>query len=381
MGVGAHEAAVREAERALEGALAGWLGVRVGEVRGALAGEVVHARAGGLPLRIEPTGSRGFFDAGGFVLAHGEAPGAGEAARALRARLGGRASEPVAAALAAYWEAARAPTRGRREALDGARAAALFAGEGALLAPWVDAFAAHYGRPLGLWWPERGEAGRPSLAFPDVAPEQSVFLRAPAVFANDARGRAYLADLGYGVDAGGKIAIVPLPADFARRRAALGQRGGFDARLVPAPVALFSGRRWLRDLAGGVLPINLYGRRAYALTRRPRALSTRLHPTFVRKWHTHFHALGHDMSLHALGWHRIGVAAREALLAEARRTLGLGLRARRAAARAAIFFEERLTRTCAELWMELDAPDAFEARFDAALPTLLAALRDALAGR
>ncbi|HJK90484.1 MAG TPA: hypothetical protein RMH26_07055, partial [Polyangiaceae bacterium LLY-WYZ-15_(1-7)] len=233
----------------------------------------------------------------------------------------------------------------------------------------------------GLWWPERGEAGRPSLAFPDVAPEQSVFLRAPAVFANDARGRAYLADLGYGVDAGGKIAIVPLPADFARRRAALGQRGGFDARLVPAPVALFSGRRWLRDLAGGVLPINLYGRRAYALTRRPRALSTRLHPTFVRKWHTHFHALGHDMSLHALGWHRIGVAAREALLAEARRTLGLGLRARRAAARAAIFFEERLTRTCAELWMELDAPDAFEARFDAALPTLLAALRDALAGR
>lgn len=291
------------------------------------------------------------------------------------ARVGASARlEAIALAVDVLVEAARRPREPRCEPLDGARARALWGEEGALLAPGIDAFRAHYGAAPHAVFLDGDEA--PSIALPDVAGEQGVLLHAPPPFREDARMRAYVEDLGFAIDARDRVSTVPLPSSFARRRARLGAQGGFAPVLVPWRLALIAPSRWLARLARGVLPINVRGRASYALSAPARALG-RAVPSIRAAWNTHFFALAHDMGLHALAMHRIGEGAMTALRGLAERALARGAGA---AARAAAFFEERLTRACCDLWVDVRDPDAFAARFDAVLPGLVGELRASALG-
>jgi len=237
--------------------------------------------------------------------------------------------------------------------------------EAPLLEPLANAYREHYGESIALVrWP----SGPPSLLFPDVAPEQSLFLHGSRHLDRDVRFAAYLRDLGYGM-AGGKLRLVPTPAAFIARQQAMGlEEGGFEPRLVHARTPVLSSRAWLRSLGDGVFPINLRGELAYRLTRPAREVGQRLRTELATMWHTHFHALGHDMSLHVFGMHRL----------EPRHTRELSRQAASAARalwpRRAVtvsrFVEEDLTRHCVRVWNDIDRPEAFETRVDEGLPTL-----------
>lgn len=342
------------------------------------------ARAGARPLEVRLV-HRGDAPRGDAPRgdAPGGAPGAhphprltlrvtGEPAegRALRGRLDARATDALTDALGALLRDLE-PRAARSEPLDGARARALLGHDGALLAPCIDAFRRHYGEPLRAVFLEGDDA--PSIAFPDVASTQAVFMHAPPPFREDVRMRAYLADLGFEVDAGARVSTVPVPSAFARRRARLGLAGdGLRPALVPHTPVVISPSGWLGHIARGVLPINVHGALAHALSRPLRRLSVRLSGSLRARWNNHFHALGHDMGLHALAMHRIGAAQLAQLRALASQAL---VRGRRSARRAASFFEERLTRACCDLWIDVRHPDRFEEAFGRALPSLLGELR------
>ncbi len=237
--------------------------------------------------------------------------------------------------------------------------------EAELIAPLAHAYREHYGESIAL---VRWRSGPPSLLFPDVAPDQSLFLHGSQHLDRDVRFTAYLRDLGYGM-ADGKLRLVPTPAGFVARRQAMGlEARGFEPRLILARTPVLSSRTWLRSLGEGVFPINLRGELAYRLTRPAREVGRRLHEELATMWHTHFHALGHDMSLHVFGMHRL----------EPRHTRELTERASQAARalrpRTAVtvarFVEEDLTRHCVRVWNDIDRPEAFESRVDAGLPSL-----------
>lgn len=237
--------------------------------------------------------------------------------------------------------------------------------EAPLLAPLAHAYREHYGESIAL---VRWQSGPPSLLFPDVAPDQSLFLHGSQHLDRDVRFTAYLRDLGYGM-ADGKLRLVPTPAGFVARRRAMGlEARGFEPRLILARTPVLSSRTWLRSLGEGVFPINLRGELAYRLTRPAREVGRRLHDELATMWHTHFHALGHDMSLHVFGMHRL----------EARHTRELTDRAAKAARalrpRTAVtvarFVEGDLTRHCVRVWNDIDRPEAFESRVDVGLPSL-----------
>ncbi len=227
--------------------------------------------------------------------------------------------------------------------------------EAPLLEPLARAYREHYGESIQLVrWP----SGPPSLLFPDVAPEQSLFLQGSSHLERDVRFAAYLRDLGYGM-AEGKLRLVPTPAAFVTRRAALGLGDrGFRPRLIRARTPVLSSRVWLRSIGEGVFPINLRGALAYRLTRPVRELGRRVHHELATMWHTHFHALGHDMSLHVFGMHRL----------EPRLTRRLTERAEAAArtldprrpVTVAGYFEGELTRHCTQVWNGIGAPEDFE---------------------
>lgn len=239
--------------------------------------------------------------------------------------------------------------------------------EGALLAPWTSAYAAHYGLPLRL----KATPSQPSVAFPDLRLAQSLFLRAPAAFTEWARGRAYLQDLGMDVGPSGYVDVVPTPAEFRRRVRALGLPEPLRPTFAPDPALVIPPARWLAHLRRRRLPIHLRAEWKYRLGAPAREVMHRVYAPWRVKWHTHFHAFGHDMSLHGLALHRLPAAALEALLERAGRARGRGVRA------AADFFETTLTRRCVELWREVDEPEAFADAFERVFPELERALETA----
>lgn len=294
---------------------------------------------------------------------------------APRAPLEPAACDAVAEALAELRRRVR-PEPAPSEPLDGRRARVLLGADGARLAPSIDAFRRHYGEPLRAVF--LGGDRAPSIAFPPVAPEQELLMYAPPPFREDARMAAYLADLGFAVDARGRISTVPTPAAFARRRRRLSiDAEGLRPALRPSTEALFSPRAWLSQIADGVLPINVHGRLSHALTAPARAISVRLHRELRAYWNNHFHALGHDMGMHSLTMHRVPSAAMARMRAVAVEALRRG---RAPSRRVATFFEERLTRTCHERWAEVTRPEGFARAFDAAAPALFDALNRELHG-
>ncbi|MBX3274220.1 MAG: hypothetical protein KF729_28395 [Sandaracinaceae bacterium] len=305
-----------------------------------------RARAPGAELALRIAGDGRLTVAGASawrtaIEARVERAGALEAARALRGAVG--------------------PQRPRREPLTGARARVLFGDEGALIAGTVDAFARAYGAPLEAVWLEGDET--PSLGFPPVVEQQEVLLHAPPPFRQDAHTVAYLEDLGFAVDARDRVAIVPLPRALARRRARLGVDGGLAPALREVPRVGYSPRAWLAAIASeAALPINVHGALAHALSR---ALALPLHPSQRARLNDHFHALGHDVGVHALALHRVPAAR----LAELRRLARVAL-ARGRARQAATFFEGRLTRACVETWARVAEPRDFEPAFEDVYPTL-----------
>jgi len=237
--------------------------------------------------------------------------------------------------------------------------------EASLLEPLAHEYREHYGESIAL---VRWRSGPPSLLFPDVVPEQSLFLNGSQHLDRDVRFAAYLRDLGYGM-AGGKLRLVPTPAAFVARRRAMGLEGrGFEPRLIQARTPVLSSRAWLRSIGEGVFPINLRGELAYLLTRPVREAGRRLHPEIATMWHTHFHALGHDMSLHVFGMHRLEERHTRTLTAQA--TKAARTLRPRAAVTVARFVEGDLTRHCVNVWNAIDRPDAFEGEVDEGLPTL-----------
>jgi hypothetical protein len=236
--------------------------------------------------------------------------------------------------------------------------------EGPLLEPLAQAYREHYGESIALVrWP----SGPPSLLFPDVVPRQSLFLHGSSHLARDVRFTAYLRDLGYGMR-GGKLRLVPTPAAFVARREALGlAERGFEPRLRWARSPVLSSRVWLRSIGEGVFPINLRGALAYRLTRPTRELGRRLHREVATMWHTHFHALGHDMSLHVFGMHRLAPRHTRRLTegaADAARSLDP-----RRPVTVAGYFEGDLTRHCVQVWNRIRTPEAFERGVDDGLPS------------
>ena len=232
--------------------------------------------------------------------------------------------------------------------------------EARLLRPLGRAYREHYGVGPRL---VRLGPGPASVAFPDVVPDQSLFMAVAKELSADLRLRAYLADLGYRAE-GDRVRVVPTPAALARRQRALGiEREGFGARLARAWTPVLGPRFWLANLAEGRFPINLRSDRAHRWTAPARNLSRRLHKELATMWHTHFHAFPHDMSLHVLGMHRLTPGR----TAELRRLAGAGARARPFGARRfADFFEGHLTRSCVSAWSGLEHPDDLPARLDAA---------------
>ena len=237
--------------------------------------------------------------------------------------------------------------------------------EAPLLEPLALAYREHYGESVALVrWP----SGPPSLLFPDVVPEQSIFLQGSSHLERDVRFAAYLRDLGYGM-VEGKLRLVPTPAAFVARREALGlDEHGLRPRLVRARSPALSPRVWLRSLGRGVFPINVRGALAYRLTRPARELGRRIHRELATLWNSHFHALGHDMSLHVFSMHRL----------ERRHTRPLTERAHRATRAldprrvlsVAGYVEGDLTRHCTRVWNDIDTPEAFEFQVDADFPAL-----------
>lgn len=260
--------------------------------------------------------------------------------------------EETRAALDGLREALRV-TPPRSEALDRRSATRLLGEDGPRLAETVEAFAECYGQPLVAVFLEGDPV--PSIRFPAVAPEQELLMYAPPPFREDARMQAYLLDLGFEVDRGCRVSTVPLPASFARRRARLEARGGLRPELVPLRWPLFSPAAWLREVARGVIPVNVNGRLGGWLARLARLPV----PGATRAYlNNHFHALGHDVGLHGLALHRVPAPA----MAELRRLA----RGARSVERAARFFEETLTRACVDLWAEVRRPEEFAPRFERA---------------
>ncbi|MEZ4335584.1 MAG: hypothetical protein R3B82_03060 [Sandaracinaceae bacterium] len=281
-----------------------------------------------------------------------------------RAALDGRVDLARATDAVSHLRRAVAPQAPRREPLDGARARALLGAEGALLADTIDAFARAYGAPLEAVWLEGDDT--PSIGFPPVVTDQEVLMYAPPPFRQDAHTVAYVEDLGFAVDARDRVHVVPVPSAFARRRRRLGVDGGLRPELRVLFGALYSPRAWLASIARGVFPMNVHGGVAGTLARASRLPLTRSHR---QKVNNHFHALGHDMGMHALAMHRVPSAR----MAELRRLARVALRRGRARP-AASFFEERLTRACVETWARTARPEDFEARFDERYPALRAEL-------
>lgn len=227
-------------------------------------------------------------------------------------------------------------------------------GDGTLAAT-VDAFARHYGAPLETVSLPGDDV--PSVRFPAVVRDQELLMFAPAPFREDARMRAYLSDLGFAIDADHRVSTVPLPASFERRRRRLGALGGLEPELVRLRWPIFSPRGWLRRLSRGVIPVNIDGRLGRALGAASRRLPV---PGATRAYlHNHFHALGHDVGMHALAMHRVPTSQ----MSELRRLARAALRRGRAEG-AARFFEERLTRACVDAWADVRRPEAFAARFE-----------------
>ena len=240
--------------------------------------------------------------------------------------------------------------------------------EGAQLAPAFEAFSSHYGVPVGsLCLP--GDPA-PSIAYPHVT-DQEVLLYAPPPFREDAHMAAYLEDLGFAVDRHHRVFAVPLPSVFLRRLGHLAAGGGLRPELRRLRATLFSASDWLMEIAAGVFPINVDGTVSRLLGRFGRRFA--LHRSQQEKLHTHFHALGHDMGIHTLAMHRVPAPR----MRELRRLASVALRrGGRAPREAADFFENDLTRACAETWSEVDRPAAFEACFEDRFFELSAALRE-----
>lgn len=260
-----------------------------------------------------------------------------------------------------------APREHSGEPLTDARASGLFGADGALFGESIDVFARHYGTPLQAVRLSDDEL--PSIRFPVVAPEQGLLMRAPRPFRRDAYTIGYLEDLGFLVDADGWVATVPLPAVFARRRSRLEQRGGLRPELRRLRTTLFSARAWLSEIVGGVLPVNVNGSLGRGLAAAARTLPI---PSSTRAYlNNHFNALGHDLGLHGLAWHRIP----RGQMAELRRLARVGLtRGRRVSLSVAGWFEERLTAASLESWAEAATPTEFEDRFATRFPALRYAL-------
>ncbi|MFK7991252.1 MAG: hypothetical protein AB8I08_34875 [Sandaracinaceae bacterium] len=232
--------------------------------------------------------------------------------------------------------------------------------EGSTLRPWAMAFERHYGQAIQAW-DLGGET--PSVCFPVVATDQNTFLHTPAEFER-ARMQAYIMDRGYAV-ADGLLRVVPLPASLVP------PEGGLEARFIEHAPFMVSPGRWVRSVLAGTLPINIFRWPTHhGLSGRFANLSARVHPEVRTMWNSHFCALGHDMSLHAFSFHRMGASAWQPV----RQALRGLLRTRREQKTAADFIEGPLTRHCVSLWYEATFPEQFDSLFTERLPELLSQL-------
>ncbi len=235
--------------------------------------------------------------------------------------------------------------------------------EGGVLRQVARAFERHYRVPLRAL-----DLGRdaPSVFFPQVAPGQNLFLRAPRSF-DDVRMRAYVRDLGFEVREG-DLRVVPLPSSFEARE------GGLVPRFVERAPVMLSPSRWVKSVVSGTLPINIRFERESRLLHRVARVSARASDALDAMWNTHFCALGHDMSLHAFAMHRLGAEEWDPLRAALRAALRLGR-----AKEAADFVEGAFTRGCVDLWNDVGTPEdwdtAFARRVDSWMTELLAATR------
>ncbi len=248
--------------------------------------------------------------------------------------------------------------------------------EAALLAPMARAYEQFYGVPLPVVQVgsiDSESEPDASVVFANVAPQQSLFMPTPAPFAHDYMRRAYLHDLGFDAP-DGLIRTVPLPSTYARRfRRIFGHAPTLRPRLLAATAVVLSPRRWLRHLVRQEFPINVRSMAAYRGSRLPRWVFRHVLRTM---WNTHFHAFGHDMSMHVLATHRIHRASMTRLLHLAAQAEQRG-RAKGAAA----FFEETLTQCCLGLWRRGVAPDAFGDAFEGHMEEMSAALGVHAGGR
>lgn len=218
--------------------------------------------------------------------------------------------------------------------------------DGSVLGQVARAFERHYRVPLRALDLARDI---PSIVFPQVAPGQNLFLRAPRSF-DDLRMRAHVRDLGFDVR-DGDLRVVPLPSSFEPNE------GGLVPRFVERAPVMLSPARWVRSVVSGTLPINTRFDGDSLLHRIARA-SARASGSLDAMWNTHFCALGHDMSLHAFAMHRLGAEEWDPLRAALRAALRLGR-----AKEAADFVEGTLTRHCVRLWNEATSPEDWDVRF------------------
>jgi hypothetical protein len=227
-------------------------------------------------------------------------------------------------------------------------------------------------RPVRVRSAERAAPGL-SITYPPprngTEPPSGAIHSAPSRVVRRRIFRRYFAALGCVFDAG-QARTVPTPATFDRARRELCPDG------APLRIELLRGRfrfvtagPWIRGIA------------------RDHALPVRVAPRWAVELHRLFQTgllfespidvgmLPHDMSLHAIGFHRIPREHFSELTALAARRLGRS--EKKSDVGIARFFEETLTRAAWDVWKELERPSDFASRFDRDFDRLRQALERA----
>jgi hypothetical protein len=183
------------------------------------------------------------------------------------------------------------------------------ADDAALLAPWIAAYEAFYGRAPVL---QTEASGFATLAFQKEDDRYRLFQRMVGTlsrFANKPRMLEHLRRLGYAWDDRGLLLTIPTPASFVRRTQDLGLGdGGVVPRIVPLEALDIPAGTWLLDLTGGQAAIQVgtprFYDRALPGLRAARAGDGGLWPGRAA-WIHHLLAPLHDMTKHVLSLHLV----------------------------------------------------------------------------
>ncbi|MGB1012828.1 MAG: hypothetical protein ACPG4T_01750 [Nannocystaceae bacterium] len=260
-----------------------------------------------------------------------------------------------------------------------------------LLEPLLQGFASHFGQPIRLYRCAR--QGIPEaivLHYPEVSGNR-VFLNAPRKFRDDDRFVRYFGRLGFRCDPDYEVRQIPTPMSFRRLAAAAGNGdNGFRPALVLRHELIYVANTWFGHVLQGTFPMNTGYPWLYRSSKKLRPWIRRIQPLH-ELWDTHFHALGHDMSLHILLTHAIERGPLIRLCERVRLSQAQHLGRTRGLLNPLpliMFFEEDLTAHCLDVWARVDRPEDFskmfaasQERLDAMLERrLVSARRDAVAG-